>query len=101
MPNKRATDQKLINIPMTKDAVAELDDYVAKAGYPDRAKFIRDAICEKLESLGYKVHREWYFARPRMGKGGRPTHRRKYPGPTAPFMMNEKGKSTKPADSKE
>lgn len=74
MPNQRAHGQKQIPVMMKEDFVDTIDSALAQLGYTDRAKFIRDAVFEKLENSGIKLPREISLAPDRAGKGGRPTH---------------------------
>lgn len=55
MPGQRSKDQKLIPVPMSEDFIREINAAVKKAGYPTRAQFMRDAILEKIQSLGIKL----------------------------------------------
>ena len=75
MPNQRAPGQKLVNVQMSGDFIRQINAAFPIMGYSDRAKFIRDAVYEKLEREGIKVPR-WMVAAPsRAGKGGEPSHR--------------------------
>lgn len=75
MPGQRAPGQKLINVPMTERFIEEIDAALPKAGYSDRSKFIRDAVFEKLDRLGFKPRADIALAPGRSGKGGYPTHK--------------------------
>lgn len=72
MPGQRAPDQKAVLIMMRDAFIHEIDRLVPLCGYSDRSAFIRDAVYEKLESMGYKLPREISTAPARTGKGGRP-----------------------------
>jgi len=80
MPNARASKQTLVNFWIDDRALAELDRVLLKLGYPDRSKFIREAICEELKRKGFEVPKEFFSSPSRIGKGGQPTHRRSRPG---------------------
>ena len=56
--NRRAPGQRLIPIPMSEEFVREINAALAPAGYSDRSKFVRDAVYEKLQRLGYRMPRE-------------------------------------------
>jgi len=58
MLGQRAEGQKLIPIPMTQKFIDSIDRAYRKLGYEDRAKFIRAAVREKLELMGYPVETE-------------------------------------------
>lgn len=70
MPNQRSKGQKLLNFPVTEEFEKKINEG-AERMVLDRSKFIREAIVEKLRSLGIEVPREVYASPPRMGKGGR------------------------------
>lgn len=55
VPGQRAKGQKLVPIPMSEEFIADIDRASRAEGYDDRSKFIRQAVREKLESLGYDV----------------------------------------------
>lgn len=55
MPNVRAPGQKPILIPLTNGFLDAIDLAYRNAGFDDRAKFIREAVREKLVSLGIDV----------------------------------------------
>lgn len=91
MPGHRGENLKLVNLYIDSDALKELDASVTKAEYPDRSKFIRDAIGEKLEAMGYPVPSKLFYVPTRMGKGGRPRLPKRYPPPSAPWSVNDGG----------
>jgi Arc/MetJ-type ribon-helix-helix transcriptional regulator len=61
----------LLPIPAKEEFIDELDAGVRSTGYANRSQFIRDAIVEKLDSMGIYVSRELAQPPPRTGKGGR------------------------------
>ncbi len=71
MATLRTPGQKLLPIPASEKFIKELDSGVRECGYPSRAQFIRDAIRDKLCSIGREVPRELALAPSRLGKGGR------------------------------
>lgn len=58
---------------MNEKFIEAIDEAVVSSGYSDRAKFIRDAIVEKLEIMGIKLPKEITSAPSKIGKGGRRT----------------------------
>jgi Arc/MetJ-type ribon-helix-helix transcriptional regulator len=80
--------------------ILEAIDLAINGRFPDRSSYIRRAVIEKLKKDGYSVEDALALPPARTGKGGRPSHRKKYPGPTGAWSLNE-GKSTKPARSQE
>ena len=52
MSNQRAPGQKLINLYMSEEFIAEIDREMRLHGYSERSRFVRDAVYEKLRSLG-------------------------------------------------
>lgn len=74
MPNVRGKDQKGVLVMMRESFLEEIDAALPKAGFSDRSKFIRDAVYQRMRSLGFKVAEEDTTAPSRKGKGGRPTH---------------------------
>lgn len=58
MPGQRKPGQKLVPIPMSDGFRRQLDRAYPKEGYDSRAKFVRDAVAEKLRGLGYPVEPE-------------------------------------------
>jgi hypothetical protein len=70
MPNQRGLDQTLINIPMDEGFKSFVNAAVTVSGYPDRAKFIRDAIVEKCLRLGIHIPKKLSNPPSRLGKGG-------------------------------
>jgi hypothetical protein len=52
MPNVRGANQTLISCPMDADLLSEID---GKRGRKSRSQFIREALAEKLKSLGIAV----------------------------------------------
>lgn len=71
MPGQRAKGQKLIPIPMSEKFRAALDKAIQREGFENRSAFIRKAVEEKLNQLGYPVPKEDTVAPSRQGKGGR------------------------------
>lgn len=72
MGSRRAPGQRLINIPAKAEFVAFLDSNLEEMGYADRAKFIRDALKEKIEKvLKRTIPKEMVMPPGRVGKGGR------------------------------
>lgn len=57
---------------MEKEFVSIINDAVVKYNYGDRSKLIREAVAEKLTSLGMKLPKAVTATPPRIGKGGRP-----------------------------
>ena len=49
-----------------------MDKALPGIGYPNRSQFIRDAICEKLATMGHGIDRALAQPPPRIGIGGRP-----------------------------
>jgi len=98
MPGQRSPGQKLIPIPMNEEFIELLDAAVVKSDYSDRSKFIRDAIVEKLQALGYKIPPGVSAAPTKIGKGGA---RIKYPaGRHGRTVLNEKHVNSKqPSDA--
>ncbi len=74
MPNVRGKDQKGVLVMMRESFLEEIDAALPKAGFSDRSKFIREAIYQRLRSLGFDIEPEEPTAPSRKGKGGRPTH---------------------------
>ena len=54
----RGKNQRLLNLWMDHKFISELDDAVERIGYEGRSQFIRDAIKEKLKSLGIEIPEE-------------------------------------------
>lgn len=77
MPNQRSPGQKLLNLPVNEEFLSGLDAGVVQSGAASRAAFVREAIAEKLKSLGLKLPDGLTQAPLRLGKGGRPPS--KYP----------------------
>jgi len=77
MPNQRAAGQQLITLYMKETFLRALDRAFPAAGYSARSEFIRDAILEKLQSMGILLPASEAAAPSRAGKGGRP-HKRKH-----------------------
>lgn len=65
VPNKRAKGKVLLNIAMHEDAIQEMDQALVQIGETNRSKFIRDAIREKLQSMGITVALDSFAAHPR------------------------------------
>jgi hypothetical protein len=70
MPNIRGAGQKPVLIFMHEEFIAQIDIRLPGMGYSDRAKFIRDAVYEKLERESPGVLRELSLSPNRVGKGG-------------------------------
>lgn len=70
MPNQRAAGQKQIITLMDEKFLREIETGMARAGYSDRSKFIRDAVFEKLQKLGIACDYTLAMAPSRTGKGG-------------------------------
>lgn len=68
----RSKGQKLLTVPANEDFITLINEAVVRFNYDDRAKFIREAVTEKLERLGLKVPKELVVTPPRIGKAGRP-----------------------------
>jgi len=83
MPNQRGKGQKLVPVPMSERFLAEIDRAFRLLGYDDRSKFIRAAVREKLQRMGYPVEKEETMAPPR-------TRPARYPGPAVSGLeLNE------------
>jgi Arc/MetJ-type ribon-helix-helix transcriptional regulator len=72
MTTTRTSGQKLLPIPASQEFINALDGAIRQLGYVSRSQFIRDAVCEKLTSMGVPMDRELALAPSRIGKGGRP-----------------------------
>lgn len=72
MPGQRAPGQKLVPVPMTQEFIDTIDAALPRLGYSDRAKFIRDAVYEKLNRMGQRVPVELSIAPGRTAKGPKP-----------------------------
>lgn len=70
MPNKRAEGQRPVLIPMKEEFVKIIDKYSESEGL-SRSQLLRDAVYEKLESLGARVPKDVRYAPGRRGKGGK------------------------------
>jgi Arc/MetJ-type ribon-helix-helix transcriptional regulator len=55
MPGQRAANQKMILIWMSDKFINAIDGAYREEGFDDRAKFIRAAVREKLERMGYTI----------------------------------------------
>ncbi len=73
MAYKRSVGQRMIPVMMTSELVEHIDKHLTGLNYSDRAKFIRDAIGEKLKAMGFQVPDEWLLAPSRLGKGQGPS----------------------------
>jgi hypothetical protein len=89
MPNQRAAGQKLLTVPCDEAFIKFIDENLDRTGYSNRSQFVRDAIAEKLESLGIQVPGGASNAPSRIGKGGPVKYPEHKPGF---FIMNEGGK---------
>jgi hypothetical protein len=85
MPGQRAPGQKLVPVPMSSAFIEFIDAALPRLRYSDRAKFIRDAVYEKLQRMGLKIPAEVSVAPSRAGKGGFPADR------PAPKILNKQG----------
>ena len=70
MPNMRAPGQKLLTLPADEQFIEAMDRGLRACGYSNRSQFVRDAIQEKLRSIGVGVPKGLAAAPPRAGKGG-------------------------------
>ncbi len=77
--------------------VAQID---LARGHRSRSQCCRDALLQYLQLMGVIVEESEVAPPHRRGKGG-PMSRRKYPGGGKGYMLNDKSKSTKAANSKE
>ena len=66
----RSPGQKLIPVPVSEDFLEQVDKALSKAGYGNRAQFIRDAIFEKLQTGDVKLSPGLAQPPSRIGKGG-------------------------------
>ena len=57
-----------MNVPMHESFITLINASLADCGYSDRSKFIRDAVREKLDSMGISVPRQITQAPMRCGK---------------------------------
>ena len=75
------------------------DQFVSKIdlarGRVSRSQFCRDALLEKLKTMGITVTESEASPPDRRGKGGRRARRTKSPGSTGPYIMNEKSQKKK------
>jgi len=68
VPGKHNNEnQKFVGCYMTPDFLVQIDQ---ARGELSRSQFLRDAIFEKLDSLGFAIAREKVIAPDRTGKGG-------------------------------
>ncbi|HBR94324.1 MAG TPA: hypothetical protein DEA90_09195 [Opitutae bacterium] len=72
MAGQRSKGQKQVITMMKESFVEKIDESLSECGYTDRSSFIRDAVYEKLESMGIKLPLIEKAAPQRTGKGGRP-----------------------------
>lgn len=70
MPLTRSAGQKLVPVPVSDGFLEKIDAALLKAGFANRAQFIRDAIYDKLTKAGFEMHRGLAQAPSRAGKGG-------------------------------
>ena len=54
-PGMRGEQQKAVILMMREDFLREIDEAYPKAGYADRASFIRDAVFEYLKKNGIEL----------------------------------------------
>ena len=66
MASERSENQKLMPTPMHEDYIQIIHDNLARLGYSTRAEFVRDAIAEKLATLGIIVPPHLIAAPPRV-----------------------------------
>ena len=52
---ERGKDQRLLNLWMKEQFIREIDAAVEVSGAAGRSQFIRDAIAEKMRSIGVDV----------------------------------------------
>jgi hypothetical protein len=71
VPNQRAQGQRHIPILMSEDFLLAIADGMKLTGHTERARFVRDAVYEKLLGLGMKLPIAISKAPGRAGKGGR------------------------------
>lgn len=62
MPNQRREGQTFIGCQADESLVVDLD---RARGYKDRSQFIREAIAEKLNRMGYQVRQSVVYPPPR------------------------------------
>lgn len=55
VPNQRSRTQRLVNFPASEEFIRELDAALPQVGYGNRSEFIRDAVEEKLASMGFQM----------------------------------------------
>jgi hypothetical protein len=88
MANKRSEGQSLISMQIKDGFLRQLDAALIQLNYPDRSSFIRQAIRDKLVSLGYAIEPSAPLAPLRIGKGPpRIQYSRTSIG--APFSLND------------
>jgi hypothetical protein len=58
MPNVRGKNQTLITCPLDADFLAEID---RARGRKNRSQFLREAIAEKLNGMGFRVSEDMVF----------------------------------------
>lgn len=83
MANQRGSGQVLIGCHVDAHFAAEIDR--ARKGH-SRSDFLRSALYQRLQDLGYKLPEEMKYAPDRAGKGGRP---RKAASPASPIKRNK------------
>lgn len=93
MPGQRAKNQKLVNLQMKEEFIREIDGAMPLGGYShrERARFIRDAVYEKLERLGLKLPREIAIAPGKQMSHGETFDRTYKQKPLGGWKMNEAG----------
>jgi hypothetical protein len=69
---KRAEGQRQVIVWMKEELIDMIDQNLEGMGFSDRARFIRAAIVDKLESGGSDAAPDLALAPMRVGKGGRP-----------------------------
>lgn len=87
---------------MRESFIDVIDRALPAAGYSDRAKFIRDAVYQRLLAMGYKLPADFPTAPARKGKGGRPRKIVDFPPPASYEPSKKRGArvAEKPRKSK-
>lgn len=62
MPNRRKPGQTFLGLQVDEKMLAEID---SARGFKDRSQFVREAIAEKLATLGVKVAESLIYPPPR------------------------------------
>lgn len=90
VPSKRSEGQEIVTLWMDGDLLNGIDAARTQLRGMPRSQFIRDAILERLHSMGIRVDPSKTTAPDRAGKGGYPAHK-----PTR-AELNEKASKPKP-----